>query len=116
MTLETATNKLIVLGAILNSAYPSESEAEKTWDRALRDFDIALAAENNPEELERLVLSDENWELGVYARLELLEKAKRLGANSKSFLLDYYSFVGAHNDPGEEKALCKKMVKMLMAM
>lgn len=87
----------------IKELYQTGSSDDQAWAKVLGDFKKALDAETDPLVLENCILADKNWDLSVSERLELLERAKSLGAASLPFLKDYYGYKGAHLDPGPEK-------------
>lgn len=112
--LHIAADEIKRLYTIPNTAYASVQEVEMVWQAASDIFNHALGAENNKHVLEQCVLADPNWELSVDERLCLLEKAKKLGASSRPFLLDYHGYLAAHLDPGPEQAAAAAMLEVLL--
>lgn len=114
MSIHEASRAIQELYQIPNSAYPSAIEMERVWHDALKTFEHELHAENDPLKLEACVLADPNWDLHVEGRLALLEKAKRLGAFSQAFLMDYFGYIAAHLDPSTEKTHAQEQLQKLM--
>lgn len=75
---------------------------EEIWKNAISNSYLALE-NSNVEEIIDCVMLDENWELPVSVKIAVLRKAKTLGANSRNFLLQYYSYMATHLDPSIEK-------------
>lgn len=85
-------------------------------NEAITRFERALDHCNNVDELERLAVEDVDWQLPTDMMLLLLYKAKRLGASSEDFQKQYYGYLAAHLDPGEEQAYAHKEIKRLMGV
>ena len=100
----------------IKSLYRESSNDDQVWKSALDAFGFALNSENDAETLERCILDDNNWELPVQLRIDLLNKAKALGCRSRAFLMDYYGYKAAHLDPeDEERIQARKELEKLMA-
>lgn len=89
----------------LKQLYRDGSTDAEVWQRALEDFQERLAAEGDATILARCVVDDVNWELPVAERLRLSDKAREVGADAHSFLVQHYGYLCAHLDPGDERHL-----------
>lgn len=87
----------------IKSMYRGGSAQPDDWERVINDFLIEIDRESDFRVLERCVLEDGDWELPVEERMMILRRAKDLGASSLEFLIDYYGYLSAHLDPGDEK-------------
>ncbi len=110
MKLLNAVTQIQNLYRVPNDPEKSEDEIKDVFAIAHKNFHQALDTEQDATVIETCLLADPNWELSVEAREALLRKGKALGLSSQAFLLDYYSYLGAHLDPGEEKTKAKKWV------
>lgn len=72
------------------------------WNIAFSDFENALINCSDLNILVQCVLDDNEWDIPYEYRMELMDKAKNLGADSFEFLRDYYAFRGSFLDPGDE--------------
>lgn len=107
--------KIMEASTVIKELYRNGVSDEVQWSNALENFAKVLSETDNSDELESCILSDENWELSVNERLNLLEKAKLGGASSIPFLKDYYGYLAAHLDPSEEKTSAQKKLQKLIA-
>ena len=62
-------------------------------ERLIETLEHLLEQEKSVEMLERCALEDLEWRLPVDIKLKLLAKAKKMGANSPLFLLDYHTHI-----------------------
>lgn len=99
----------------IKGLYQSANTNAKDWADAAAEFRAALDRTDDFERLEACVIADENWDISVEERQMLLKKAKALGANSKSFLADYYGFLAAHLDPGQDKDAARAALQEVLA-
>ncbi|MDP8100371.1 hypothetical protein [Phocoenobacter atlanticus] len=105
---------IIDASEIIKKLYRETTHSKIEWDLAIKNFNNCLLKENNLIILEQCILNDPDWELHVEGRLFLLDKAKRLGACSRKFLIDYYGYLSAHLDPSERRQHAEKKLEELL--
>lgn len=116
-TPELGNSKMNIVQAAerIKELYQIDGANEGQWEKALSNFLSCLDVSDDAGELELCILSDKNWELSVGERIQLLEKAKSLGASSPAFLKDYYGYLGAHLDPSPEQEHARHQLDRLLA-
>lgn len=100
----------------IKELYRTHNTSEKDWNEAISHFEQALEDCDDVDELEKLAVEDRKWELSTDMMLLLLYKAKRLGASSEAFQIQYYGYLAAHLDPSEEQEYADKEVRRLMGV
>lgn len=76
--------------------------SKQQWCEVFESFNNALEDCDDLNVLLECIFYDSNWYLPFNYRLDLMNKAKSLGANSYDFLADYYSYKVSFLDPGKE--------------
>ena len=94
---------IIACADMIKAMYRGDIAQPDDWGLVINDFVIGINRESDLRVLEKCVLEDGDWELPVDERMMILRKAKDLGASSLEFLIDYYGYLSAHLDSGDEK-------------
>lgn len=89
---------------------PSKEE----WNDIFSKFEFSLSNCDELNTLLECIFYDDEWYIPFEYRMQLMRKAKKLGAHSEEFLIDYYDFQAAFLDPGEEHDYAVQMLNSLI--
>ena len=90
-----------------------ESPDAEAWKNIFKRFENALKDCSDVDTLVECLMEDDCWCIPFDYRIQLMEKAKALDADSYDFLIDYYGFKSAFLDPGDEHIEAyKKLIEL----
>lgn len=90
-----------------------ENPDAEAWNNIFRKFETALKNCSDVDTLVECLIKDDCWYIPFDYRIQLMEKAKALNADSYGFLIDYYGFKSAFLDPSDEHIeACKKLIEL----